>query len=445
MTIAERELHTTVESAGSVGPACGTILGTELSYWRDAMRDELQIPTGIVVGTGHQVEWWHPGIAAKFMWANAIATRSSAATLWLIIDTDVRDPRELRVPVSANGTIESVLHRFGPRALPETPPCLRSACDPVSWIDTRGVPTPPCAEAGMRAAYNALRAHSNAADCTTQVVSALRDCTPQLGAPGCMVRSSQLMRTALGMAIVDRAARDPEACARAFNAAVALVPRVARPLAEGGPLGAELPFWTRGKAGDRCRVHAHELPALRADNAPLWPRAFLTSAIARAALSDRFVHGTGGKIYERATDAFSHSWLDARLPAFDIASATLRLPFSADELPAPVTAAARRTRWFDPDATGSALSPRKSAALAAIAREPRRSAARRAAWQLMHAELTRARSAHAADFQELEARSAADRVRARAAELRADRTWASVLHPLESLTRLADSLQRQSR
>jgi hypothetical protein len=36
-------------------------------------------------------------------------------------------------------------------------------------------------------------------------------------------------------------------------------------------------------------------------------------------------------------------------------------------------------------------------------------------------------------------------VRARAAELRADRTWASVLHPLESLTHLADSLQRQSR
>jgi hypothetical protein len=253
------------------------------------------------------------------------------------------------------------------------------------------------------------------------------------------------MKTALGVAIVERAARDPHACARAFNAAVAVVPRVARMLAEDGPLGPELPLWTRGSDGSRHRVHAAELAGLRAAQAPLWPRAFLTSAMARAVLSDRFVHGTGGKIYERATDMFAHSWLDARLPAFDVASATLRLPFSGDALPPPVTAAARRARWFDPDAAGNAPSASKLAALATIAHAPRASAARRSAWLAMHAELGRARSVHAAEIQALDAQHAADRIRARAAQWRADRTWAAVLHPPHALKDLAESLRRQCR
>ena len=445
MNNAANDALTTVESAGPLRAAQGTIMGAELSYWRDAMREELRLPGGLLVGTGHQVEWWHPGIAAKFMWANAVAMHAGAATVWLIIDTDIRDPRELRVPVSVNGEIESALHRFGPRALHGTPACVRSVCQPTPFEDARGAVIPPCAAAGTDAAYRALLAHSNAADCTTQVLDAVRECTPELGTPGCTVRSSQLMKTALGMAIVERAARDPHACARAFNAAVAVVPRVARTLAEDGPLGPELPLWTRGSDGTRHRVHAAELAALRAKDAPLWPRAFLTSAMARAVLSDRFVHGTGGKIYERATDMFAQSWLDARLPAFDVASATLRLPFSSDALPPPVTAAARRARWFDPESTGYAPSASKLAALTTIANAPRASAARRSAWLAMHAELGRARSVHAAEIQALDAQHAADRIRARAAQLRADRTWAAVLHPPHALAELAESLRRQCR
>jgi hypothetical protein len=45
---------------------------------------------------------------------------------------------------------------------------------------------------------------------------------------------------------------------------------------------------------------------------------------------------------------------------------------------------------------------------------------------------------------ELDARAAADRERARAALLRADRTWAAVLHPRESLVRLAEALRVQA-
>ena len=77
MNNAANDALTAVESAGPLRAAQGTIMGAELSYWRDAMREELQMPSGLLVGTGHQVEWWHPGIAAKFMWANAVAARLS--------------------------------------------------------------------------------------------------------------------------------------------------------------------------------------------------------------------------------------------------------------------------------------------------------------------------------------------------------------------------------
>jgi hypothetical protein len=378
------------------------------------------------------------------MWADAIAGRDGAAVLWLVVDTDVRDPRELRIPVETQGSLQAVTHRFGPRAAQGTPACRRDAHAPAPLETLRGVAVPCSAAEGARTAHDALLANADAADCTEQVIGALRGTIPAIGAPACTVRTSALLQTALGAEIVSRAAADPAGCARAFNDAVRLVPRVAQPLAEDGPLGAELPFWTMAADGTRARVRARELPALRERSAPLWPRAFLTSAIARAALCDRFVHGTGGGTYERATEAFAASWLGATLPAFDMATATLRLPFAPDDGPPPVTPEERRARWFDPESAHGAMSERKRAALDAIARAPRASAERRAAWRAMHEELARTRNAHACDFMELDARTAADRERARAALLRADRTWAAVLHPQESLVRLAEAMRAQA-
>jgi hypothetical protein len=105
----------------------------------------------------------------------------------------------------------------------------------------------------------------------------------------------------------------------------------------------------------------------------------------------------------------------------------------------------RRRRWFDPLAHGAAPSDGKRAALAEIAALPRGSAERRARWRRMHAELASARTARACDLAELDALAAADRERARAAALRADRAWPAVLHPPGSISRLASDLARRAR
>jgi hypothetical protein len=439
----------TVRSAGPLRAVQGSMLGRPLSEWRAAMRAELGVPAGTVAGTGHQPEWWHPGIAAKFMWAERLAEPAGAATLWLIVDTDVRDPAELRVPVEDAAGLHAALHRFGPRAAAGTPACARPARVPAPFDAGTGKTTPGCAALGAQRAFDAMQEHADEPDGVSQAMAAVRACTPELGTPACSVRASALLGTALGKAILDRAgtAEGAEACHRAFNDAVRLVPRVARPLAGPGPgrSSHELPFWTLGADGRRERVDGISLGRLRDEGRPLWPRAFLTSAIARAALCDRFVHGLGGGIYERATEAFARQFLGAELPPFDVASATLRLPFPADDGPPPLTHAARRARWFDPesDPAGDGHSPsaRKRGLLAAIDAAPRGSAERRAAWRAMHADLAGTRTAHACEFMELEARAAADRERARSAAVRADRTWACVLHDPAAITRLRDRIR----
>ena len=429
--------------AGAPGPARGSLLGIDLARWRDRTAEELGLPRGVVVGTGHQVEWWHPGIVAKFQWA---AARSiDAPPVWLAVDTDVRDPGELRVPVIDRGALRGAVHRFGPRLPQGAAPAGRPACLPAPFAREAGAPALACVADGLDRAHDALLRHADERDGVAQVLRALSDCTPGIGAPGAVVRTSHLLATGIGAALLDRAESDPAACARAFNAAVAVVPRVASVLREDGPSGAELPFWTRGGDGRRARVHGNDLARLRADGAPLWPRAFLTSAIARAALCDRFVHGLGGGVYERATEAFARSWLGAELPPIDVVSATLRLPFPDDPGTPPIGESERRRWWFDPAASAAGPSETKRAALDEIASLPRGSAARRERWKRMHSELEGARRARACDLAELEARAHADRERAREAALRRDRTWAAVLHPAGSVTRLAEAIRLRAR
>jgi len=432
-----------VRDAGPPERASGELLGVPIARWRERTSEELGLPKGPSVGTGHQVEWWHPGIVAKFQWAAARST--DAPPVWLAVDTDVRDPGEIRLPVVDRGELRSAVHRFGPRLARGAVPAGRPASVPAPFEGGSAAPALACVSDGIAQAHDALLRNADERDAVQQLIRAIAGCTPGIGEPGAVVRTSRLLETGIGGALLDRAQADPVACARAFNEAVALVPRVAAALRGDGTHGTELPFWTRGEDGTRERVRAADLARLRAEGAPLWPRAFLTSLVARAALCDRFVHGLGGGIYERATEAFARRWLGAELPAIDVVSATLRLPFPADDGAPPVGAAERRRWWFDPEGGEAGPSEAKRAALDEIASLPRGSTERRSRWRQMHAELAGARRARACDLAELEARAHADRARAREAALRRDRTWAAVLHPPESISRLAESIRLRAR
>ncbi len=58
----------------------------------------------------------------------------------------------------------------------------------------------------------------------------------------------------------------------------------------------------------------------------LRPRALMTTMFARLFLSDLFLHGIGGAMYDEVTDAMIRSYFGATPPAYQCVSATLRLP-----------------------------------------------------------------------------------------------------------------------
>lgn len=431
------------DAAAPPGARDEPLLGRSVRAWAERTRAELGMPEGTVVGAGHQPEWWHPGIVAKFAWADERARRLGGSLAWLVVDTDTRDPAAVRYPEVRAGRLSAAEVRFAPPLAAGASPAGLPAFRPRGLPEARAdrAPALACVGDGLARIHASLAGHAGARDAVSQVVAAVRDCTPEVGTPACIVRTSEIMATDLGRALLSRANQDPGACVRAFNRAVAHAPRTARPLAESGPRGPELPFWTPSSAGSRMRVHSLELPRLIESDAALWPRAFVTGLFARLALFDRFVHGTGGDAYERATDALAAEWLGVRLPAFDVATATLRLPLGVDDDAAGPTPAELRSGWFDPERGLGGPGPRKQALLEAIARAPRASAERRAAWIRMHRELEAMRSADPARLERFAAETAIARERRRAHEVRTDRTWAAALHPPGAISRLARAIR----
>jgi hypothetical protein len=325
-----------------------------------------------------------------------------------------------------------------------------------------GEPALPCVRAGLAEIERTLAEFATQPTAALQAWRALRAMIARV--PGLAqtaafdavpwVCTSELLSCSLGRAIVDRAVADPAACQCAFNLAAAQVPRSARALVDLGRRGLELPFWAMEGPGIRRRVGANEVQELLRTGGALAPRGFLTSAMARIGLCDRFVHGTGGEVYERATEAFIHAWLDAALPPFDAVTATLLLPFAthagAPHSAAPMAHAAvlthaeRRAAWFDPNAAFDGDPETKRALLAAVNAAPRKSPERRAAWRALQTHLQRARDAHRTELEHLSRRVEADASRAREAVIRADRTWAVPLYPPEALARLALAIRSQT-
>jgi hypothetical protein len=464
-----------VRNAGQIRPLEGELLGKPLREWRRLTARELQLPDDLLVGTGHQAQLWHPGILAKFVWAHERAQRAQASFVHLLVDTDTRDPLAFRAPVRApsvdagaaarHEVLRDASQSFGAPAPAAMAACAYPARAPSAFELRSGHFALPCVEEGVRRTHAALAAHAAASDGAAQAWAALQSLVTEAlhGAPeggawlsaAPWARTQQLLRTSIGSALIQRALQDPDACARAFNLGAHTVARAARPLGTVEGQGVEMPFWLLSEGGMRMRVGARALPALLKSGATLLPRAFLTSAIARAALCDRFVHGTGGGIYERATETFMGEWLGARLPPFDMATATVVLPFPSQPAGALVTHAVRRHAWFDPHAafgershqqqraSAGVLSDQKRSLLAAVNQEPRKSSARKQAWRAMHAELARTRAQLGTQLAELSAREEADRQHAREAQIRADRTWPVPLHPAASITTMA-ALLRQS-
>jgi hypothetical protein len=413
------------DRAGANGGDGRDAIPGPLAATLDESRRQLGIPVG-AHGFGHQAGAWHMGILAK---QAAVAHDAPPSTsVHAIVDHDANDDATMvRAPILNDGLVDGLLIRWGPAVAgaatawmpavkrPAGRDRLGSAAWALPWIGER-----------LHAWFDALEQHAAAPSVAVQAAMANQRVLATMGARPCAVTitTSSLMTTAAGQVVLELMLRDPGACAATFNASLVHAPRAATPLSERGDQS-ELPLWLMGKAGLRRRATASGVREAQAKGEPILPRAFVASGVLRLLLS-RFVHGVGGGTYERAGDAWWATWIGVRPGPYSIATTTELLPLRVAQVP---SVDLFRRAWTNPellDATGRALDDRRTL-LAAMDREPRGSAARRAAFRALREFTEALRSRHALELDDLRHHAPA-RAQRRAAALAADRTWPAIVH-----------------
>ncbi|MGP1308726.1 MAG: hypothetical protein ACTS27_00825 [Phycisphaerales bacterium] len=406
---------------------------------RDAMtaREALGLPTDRpIVMTGHQPIFFHPGVLAKYFAAGALAKASGASAAWLVVDHDETDPGAIDVPTrDAAGTLQRETLRLL-NAPADGVPAGSVGPSGVTGAETRS--EWPFVAEGLGRIASSLGAHVNSATLADQSSSAAFDLLSDFGLEGSVLRSTHLARTAPFASLVQRMAEDPLGFVERYNAAVAEHASAGVAPIRHSLVGDyyELPLWRLAPDAPRARVYAHDLDAVPTET--LAPRALLMTLVARWAVCDLFIHGTGGWEYDRVVESMAASWLGEPIAPMTLTTATRTLPLL--DAPTPTAAevadakALAHRAAHDPDLLGDeAAAERKRRMLTAITDLPRRSAERAAEFRRMHDLLEAVRERRAHRLTEFRDR-ATSLARAHAsATIANDRAWAFPLYPREML------------
>lgn len=375
-------------------------------------RERLGLPTDRpVVMAGHQAGLSHPGIAAKLIAAHALADRIGGVAVWLIIDTTDDDPLRYRAPLRDESG------RYRKHTL------------------TLGDDTPPTADlrndrlAAIRAAFDRQPGDE------PEAVRVTRAAIELLGSPmPTLVRSSELSQTSAFEELASRFRSRPDEMRDAYNRAVESHPAAGmNTLGEG-----ETPFWRHTPSGARLPAREDHL------DQDLQPRALVTTGVARAALCDLFIHGTGGRGYEPINDDWLPNTMGWQLVPFVTATATLRLRFEGDAV---THGQAEEARWrahharHHPGLLGDAdRQAERDRIVRSIEELPTGDPGRAELFAELHRVLDQHQLEKGTQLAALGAE--ADELAERAGEqsLREDRTWPAALHEPADLAKLRDSI-----
>jgi hypothetical protein len=294
---------------------------------------------------GHQPELSHPGVWAKHFALSGLARHVGGIPLNLIVDNDTMKSAALRVPRVVYDprqvTSEAVpFDRFDAEEAYESrrihdPACFESFADRVATIMQNWGYTPLLQDVWPGVVADAAETIGR------RFTNARHEWERRWGCFNLEMSVSRLAGTesfrrfgAHVLADLPRFANVYNAAIRAYRAANGIdsANHPAPDLADG-----EAPFWVRSVEGRRSRSTA------ASDVRQLRPRALTLTLYARVCLGDFFVHGIGGGKYDEVTDAIIRDYFGIDPPAYQVVSATLRLPLPRE--PAPdVREAERRVR-----------------------------------------------------------------------------------------------------
>lgn len=419
-----------------------------------------------VVMSGHQAGFWHSGILAKYVAAQAAADTLGIQAAWIVVDQDDDDAESVRLPLIAeDGRLRAAVWRLRDDQTVGQVPHAPTATLPARRVTFQadaldGAPALDSVVPGLRRIEAAMNHHANGPSLARQTAEATRDLLSELGfsTPVHLIEATSLNRTTLMRSLVDRMLADPARCVQTYNAAVTRHPdakmaRLRTP-ASGATEGQyELPLWRlKQLAGDapdvtlgRERVTTASIAQSPLDL--LAPRALVMTAMLRLAGCDLFIHGTGGATYDRVTDDWIREWLGETLAPTAMVTATMRLPLpsGAGDLPdAPSALWAAHHAKHDPAMLGDAAAAAEKMRLVGAIRAARARGERPLAeYRAMHALLDDARRRNAEPLRNLTTLASHARASASQAALANDRTWPFPLFPAEDLASLANHIRER--
>ncbi len=446
-----------------------TLFGESLQSWSIRSRNELGIQEcSTVIGTGHQAAFWHPGILAKYLAAEAFADVhrkdlhvSPPSILELVVDQDTNDPLQFRAPAKSKKNDALVVQDIvlgnatNRERYTELP---LASCPPVEpkEIESRGAGAATCL---LEAALGEQATHANTlAEQVTFANQQIRQSTFSKGgqshvATNCAtVYATALPTTSLWKHLLKSMLDDPIRMAKAYNAAVSEFPNAKMKPLEITADSIELPVWIIDEeTGDRNHAFAHDFDSSDgAENISVWPRALLMTGLVRLLLVDVFIHGLGGKNYDQVTEHWFKNWLGVTLAPMVAVSADVWLDFG-------ITPASpediHQARWYrhhlqynldrESESKSARNEAKKRALLDRINELPRRSAARYAAYLELQVFQEDLREKHAnvlsAADNEIKNREQAHEHR----RIIEDRTWAFPLYPKATLQELDRQIRRR--
>lgn len=299
--------------------------------------------------SGHQAQLWHPGILAKDIVAARVARQRGIEARHLVVDQDAHSVWRIEFPSRDHDSLESRAIQLAADAA-QVPTGYQPAADPET-LKRNLAPLPRDAADRLADAIE----HTAAQDPDTlarQVAMITQRLAAPVGADLPRVFATSFANAEGFGELVGMMIEDAERCVRTYNAEVSRRPAAGmRVLAAGWEL-VELPLWACRWKQPRARVFVDVGDTRRrlvfADATPIdtqkWdvlPRALAMTAYLRGGMHGgpiaRFIHGLGGGVYDRITDAWWQRWRNAELAPAAVATADVTLRFDvpladADEL-----------------------------------------------------------------------------------------------------------------
>lgn len=432
----------TSQSQADEEPACcvdkpSVIIKPAWTAWREALstkressaRSQLGLDTHRpIVMSGHQPVVFHSGILAKLIALDEAAKRSDAQAVWIVPDQDAVDLGRIRVPIGNGPELSvDVIDLLSENAMIQGAPVGSVAAAEIDQQDHEL----------LKPLVEYLDQYAGVESVAQQFAYATIEYACELLGirPPRVIFVSELFGADTLSQIIESMRQDPMSCALSYNESAARHPEagVRELIIEGDRV--ELPLWGCRFGEVRVAIDTSNLHLFTEDE--LLPRGLLMSAIARAYLSDLFIHGTGGWVYDRISEDWFNEWLGITLSPMAMVTATNRLDlgFQAGEVIDPTYA-----KWKSHHAKhtpemvgGHGDQQRKDELITQIKDIKRKDPQRAVLYRQLQELLVVFRKEHEREIAQIAQQANQAVELARQYELARDRTWAFVFFDQQSI------------